>query len=143
MDDDKPDIEIAALGNGCLTGCGAGCGSIVLVLGIAIAAGINIAQLTPDTIPGWLRFIGFVTGLGTDVLVGYTTARAAPHAPVFHALLIGIIFMLFGVLGIVLPAGHSFSGQAPDFWLIASWLLTIPMMLWGANIWERQNYNRD
>ena len=140
--EDRPDVDVAALGTGCLTGCGTGCVTTAAVLGLAVAAGVDFVRVTPDTIPGWLRFVGFLLGLASYVVIGYFTARAAPDAPHFHALLIGIIFMLIGVLAFVLPAGR-YSGQGgPDFWLIVSWLLTIPMTLWGARIWEHADTTR-
>ena len=136
MSGEKPDLDASALGTGCLAGCGTGCVSSAILLGAAVAAGVDFARATPGTLPGWLRFVGFLLGLGSYVIVGYFTARAAPDAPQFHALLIGIILMLIGVLGFVLPAYQSSGQNGPDFWVLISWLLTIPMTLWGARIWE-------
>ena len=143
MDDDKPDIDVGALRNGCLTGCGSGCVTAVVILVLFIAAGMDMTHMTTAEVPGWIKFVGFLLGLGTYVAVGYVTALSAPHAPRIHIVILGLIFMVIGLLGFVLSsrAGQpqdagAFSGQ------LISWLLTIPMMLLGAR-WAMSQYDQN
>ncbi len=140
--DDENDIEIGALGNGCLAGCGSGCASFVLVLIPVAMSGVNMAHLTPDAVPDWVKFVGFLTGLATHVIIGYATARSASQRPVFHAMILGIVAMLIGLFGILSPSRATLDLGVQLGGLI-SWLLTIPMVLVGANISIRQNERYD
>lgn len=130
---DEPDIEIGALGSGCLAGCGSGCASFVIILILVSISGANIARLTPGTVPDWVKFAGFLLGIATHMVMGYATARAASNRPVFHALILGIVSMLIGLFGVLSPSRASLNAGA-QFGTLVSWLLTIPMVLVGANI---------
>ena len=140
--EDESDIEIGALGNGCLAGCGSGCVSMIIIMILVAMSGIDMSHLTPESVPAWVKFFGFLLGLATHVVIGYVTARSASHRPIFHAMILGVVAMVIGLLGIMAPSRTGMDSGV-QFGAGVSWLLTIPMVLWGANIAVQKNERDD
>lgn len=116
---------------------GSSCLGVILIMIILSGAGVELAHLTPDTTPGWVKAFGFVSGLGSEVLAGYVTARCARQAKKLHALIQGIVGMVVGVLVFVLPT-HNPSGLS----YVIAWLLSIPLTLWGGSLAVAQEEKR-
>ncbi len=135
---ERPDVELNALGAGCLASCGTSCLGIIVTFVFIAASGIQLARVTPDSIPGGVKFVGFLFGLASNVFVGFIVARAAKQGKMFHALMWGALSMLFGVLVFVLPSSKQVVSALAPF----GWLLTLPMVLWGAKLAIDQEENR-
>jgi len=91
-------------------------------------SGVQLARVTPDLAPDWIKIVGFLFALAIHGFAGYVVARAAKNGKMFHALIYGCLMMLLGVLSFVLPNTR----QAPIGLTLVSWLLTLPMTLLGA-----------
>lgn len=134
------DVNLNVLGTGCMTSCGVGCVSLLLIMLIVSAAGVRAMQENAGVI-----FIGFLLGLVGHLIVGYVTAGAARSANAavnFHVLIVGGLSMLLALAGMVMPQKNTMltSGQQGIVHLLGliSWLLTIPLMLWGAS-WNTED----
>jgi peptidoglycan/LPS O-acetylase OafA/YrhL len=126
------EIDMNAVGAGCATGFGAGCLQVVLMLMIVAASGIQLAGLQPQDIPPVFRISGFALGLLGDVVVGYVTAHAAPHAKMRHALVVGMIWTLLASVVLLFSPEPQVNVNEP--WTLLAFVLTLPMMLLGAKL---------
>jgi peptidoglycan/LPS O-acetylase OafA/YrhL len=122
------DIDLSALGRGCLTSCSTSCLSTIIMMGLVSAAGIQVTRSAAETMPVGYRFVGFILALVGNIIVGYVTAKAARHAKMFHATLLAGFLMILGVLYFVTPSYKS----NPDPFTPFSWILTVPSILFGA-----------
>jgi hypothetical protein len=129
VDENRPDIDLNTLGTGCITGCGAGCAQIIILMGLVAASGVQLARITPNSIPTGIKLLGFIMGLGIAVLVGYVTARKAPYSKMLHALIVGALALVFGILGMVLNPNTNAAREPLN---ILGFLLSLPMTLLGA-----------
>jgi hypothetical protein len=129
LEETKPDIEISALGAGCLTSCLAAALGVAVLAALLAAGGVPLGGVEVASVPPGLKFVGLLVGLAGDVLVGFVTARTATQAKNLHVIILGGLMMLVGLLGLVLPSG---SGRGPDGYMLVHWFLIIPLMLIGA-----------
>lgn len=127
---DGPEIDVSAIGTGCLTLIVASCASVVLLIILLVITGGSLTQLTPQNIPSGVKWASFILRSAMHIGVGYMTARRARHAKMAHAVFLGGIMMLLGAVGFVLPS----PGSALDIWGILFWLLTIPLTRYGAKL---------
>jgi len=124
--EEKPDVELNALGAGCLTSCGTSCLTVVIVCILIAVSGVELTRITPDSIPDGIKILGFFLALAGHGFVGYIVARTAKQGKMFHAILYGALMMILGVLSFIFPASKS-NGLT-----LIVWLLTLPMMILGA-----------
>jgi hypothetical protein len=68
------------------------------------------------------------------VLGGYVTARLAPHAPMRHVLVLGVIGLVFGVVGVVVAITHRELG--PLWYPIAIALTALPCTWVGGLLYR-------
>lgn len=91
--------------------------------------------------------LSFVGGAALSIFVGYQTAKAAIAkgvAPNLHVIILGVIFMVIGLLNFVTPNHSVGSDLTPFFALmkIMSWIATLPLMLFGANLARQESLSR-
>jgi hypothetical protein len=70
------------------------------------------------------------------VLGGYITARLAPHAPMRHVLVLGIIGLVFGAVGVVVAITHPELG--PLWYSVAIALTALPCAWIGGLLHRAQ-----
>jgi hypothetical protein len=68
------------------------------------------------------------------VIGGFIAARLAPHAPMRHALVLGLIGLAFGTLGVVATSGMDLG---PRWYPIALALTALPCTLLGGVLQQR------
>lgn len=137
------DVNVSVLGAGCATSCVGGCLSGVVLGAIAMAMGVQAIRQGSG-----LPFLGFLAGLVIHLAVGYFTGKAAREHKVavnFHVIIVGVISMIIGLISFVTPERTGIlSTQAKALTQalgIISWMLTIPLMLWGAS-WSDDDYSQ-
>jgi FtsH-binding integral membrane protein len=70
------------------------------------------------------------------VLGGYITARLAPHAPMRHVLVLGILGLVFGTVGVIVAITHRELG--PLWYPIAIALTALPCTWVGGLLYRVQ-----
>jgi hypothetical protein len=70
------------------------------------------------------------------VLGGYITARLAPHAPMRHVLVLGILGLVFGTVGVIVAITHRELG--PLWYPIALALTALPCTWVGGLLYRVQ-----
>lgn len=112
----------------------------VLIAVLALGTNLLLARVAPE----WYPSSGIVTHTGALVLAlayvavyatagSYLTARMAPSRPMLHALVLGVLGLLFNVAGAV-----ATWGQVPAWYAVAGLLLTMPYAWLGGRLRERQ-----
>lgn len=135
------DVDAGVVATGCATGCGSGC--LLLIVLSMVVASMGVAQATRSGLP---NLLGFVGGLLCDVIVGYVVGRAAraKSKPVnLHVFIVGGLTMIVGLLNFVNPQLIKASQQNSLAILLGmiSFILTIPLMLWGAELGKEESVN--
>lgn len=78
----------------------------------------------------------FVIGIGG----GWLTARLASHKPMKHALILGAVGVVLGLLGVVLTWNQNLG---PRWYAIALAVLAIPQCWLGGRIFEARSGRRE
>lgn len=123
-----PDIDMSAIGTGCATGCGAGCLQLLITGVLISSAGVHVVRNDPNSIPIDLQWLILLLGLAVHFLVGYVTARKAPHSKRLHAIIVGVLVLVLGIAAVVLNPGLG----KPSALGILAFLLSIPLTWLGA-----------
>lgn len=118
----EPDTR--ALGAGCAAMVAGAVLSVAVLMVVVAINGLNVARLRPGHLPESVRWTGYLLRCALCVGVGYVTARRAQRAPAEHAVIMGSVLTLIGLLAFT----------APDFWGVIVWLLTVPLTLYGAQL---------
>lgn len=75
-----------------------------------------------------VAYIGLFTAAGS-----YVAARLAPHKPMRHALVLGVLALVFNVVG-----ATAFKQTRPVWYLVVSVALVLPCAWLGGRLRERQ-----
>jgi hypothetical protein len=67
---------------------------------------------------------------------GYITARLAPHAPMRHVLVLGVVGLVMGVVGVIVAITHS--GLGPLWYPVAIALTALPCTWLGGMLHRRR-----
>lgn len=141
QNEQNTDVDLNVLGTGCVASCGTGCLAAILILILALILGAQAVRNTPALI-----ILGFFVGCVVVLATGYFIARAAQARNVavnFHVIIYGIVLMVIDLLGFITTANKPyFSGQMLVIFQsthILRWMLTIPLMLWGASWAKEEN----
>lgn len=135
------DINVNVLGTGCLASFGLACLVALVMICLVLAMGIRAAASSTA-----LVIFGALLGTTTRIAVGYIIARAAiarSAAVNFHIIVFGIILMVIGLIGWVIPQKNiQLSGDVAMLTLmlrVIGWLLIIPLLLLGASWAKAEN----
>lgn len=131
------DLEIPALGWGCLASGMTSCVTLGIISTLLFAAGIQVTKAAVESVPSSYRWLGLVLALVGNILAGYVTASTARHAKVLHTVVLAIILLLLGVGTLTVPSNTSGEGG----FMIIGWVFTIPAMLVGA-WWATRRFNK-
>lgn len=71
-----------------------------------------------------------------SVAGGWLTARLAPQSPMKHALILGIVGTILGLVGVVVTWKQDLG---PKWYPIALMLLAVPQCWAGGKLYERRN----
>lgn len=110
-----------------------------LVLAIPIAGKfLLIRHLVPDVLPapgedvfphtGWLLAM-LASDIAVMIAAGYVTAGLAPRAPVGHAVTLGVVAVIFGLIGMFL-----FWGWMPLWYQVVLVSIAIPAAATGGSL---------
>jgi len=127
-EENKPDIDLPTLGTGCATSCGVGCLQLLVIMILISMSGVELARLRPESVPPGIKFIGFLLTLGADAIVGFVTARRAPHMKMLHAIILSVVMLLLGIASIAV--NPKLSAQNPFSFLAL--ILCMPATILGA-----------
>ena len=112
----------------------------VVIAVLAIGTNMLLARVAPELFPE----SGIVTHTGALLLAlayvavyatagCYLAARLAPSRPMLHALVLGVLGLVFNVFGVV-----ATWGQVPAWYAVAGLVLTMPYAWLGGRLRERE-----
>jgi hypothetical protein len=130
------DLELEAVGKGCLTSCLVKIVStILLVIILLLTAGEITTSVVMNAAPG-LRPVTFLIDIAGGILIGYITATAVPskggpHSKLIHA---GIVAGLIALLSLpnLMRAGNFRDAVSEFNWRVVTWFFTIGAIMFGA-----------
>ncbi|MGA9997559.1 MAG: hypothetical protein WBP93_19240 [Pyrinomonadaceae bacterium] len=97
----------------------------------AVMPGLSISTGRVDSVPVLLFVIAYVFVFA--VFGCYITARLAPHSPMKHALILGLLGLVFNIVGAIMM-WHT----APAWFHIVSLILVMPAAWLGGRLREAQ-----
>lgn len=121
-----PDIDMGTLATGCATGCGTGCLQVLIIAAVVVGSGLQVRQNSP--IPLSFQFLGFITTGAAALITGYVTARKAPHSQMLHALIVGALGVLLGIVATVFNP----NGGNKTLFNLLGFLCYVPLTCLGA-----------
>ena len=122
----------------------------------AVAAGVLVVIIVTTLVDTVLHATGIYPPVGqpmNDTLAllatsyrivisiggAWLTARLAPHAPMKHALILGVVGTVLGLVGVVATWNM---GLGPRWYAIALAVLAIPQCWAGGKLYEMQSARR-
>jgi hypothetical protein len=116
---------------------------VIVILSIATdvamyAAGVFPASGDPMSDPLWLIPTGYRFILG--VLGCWHTARLAPGRPMRHALVLGAVGFLLGLIGLI-AAANAEQSLGPIWYPVAVMVMTVPAALLGGWLGSSAPFN--
>ena len=83
--------------------------------------------------PG-LNLLALAYRIAYTVFGGYLAARLAPHAPIGHAFVLGVVGLVFGVLGVIATSGMDLG---PRWYPIAIAVTALPCTWLGGVLYRK------
>jgi hypothetical protein len=107
---------------------------LVFVLSLATDQVLHVLQIYPPwgqpMFDPWLNALALAYRCVYTIAGGWLTARLAPHAPVRHAVILGLIGLVFAAIGAVVAITQADLG--PAWYPIALAVLAIPCTWLGG-----------
>ena len=112
-----------------------------LLLILVVTTLVDVVLHLVGVFPPWgvpiddkLSLLATVYRIVISVAGAYLTARLAPTRPMKHALILGIVGTVLGVLGVVMTWGK---GMGPAWYPVALAVLALPQCWLGGKLYER------